>query len=490
MNGPLRLDGETLTPGQLELAAFGAPVAVHPDARQRVAANADAYLAQPDGDVLRRKWTWLTDAAPPDDAAALARQFVLGHCAGVGPPLAPEVVRATVLARANALLSGVSAVRPALIDRLLAMVEAGITPVVPRDGDVGAAGSPQLAHIARVALGFGGLAWVPGASEPVDSRPHVAALPPFEPTHKEVLSLLNGPTHAVALGALVVAQADRVMEVAERACAMSFEVVRADLHCLRTSVLRHLHQPHAVEVANRLWTHLEGSSLCAIGRDPDPFSIRCAPVVLGAVFEALDHASDVLTRALNAAADNPLFVDGQLIEAGTLHAAPVSLALDHLGTALTTAASIAERRVFRMTYGQLSGLPSFLVRETGLNSGLMLAQYTAASRVSEAKTRLHPASLDSLPTIQHREDHLPMAATAAWGAHTAVEVLADVVAIELMCGAQGLDVHLGVGEPAEGTAALRDGVRQHVARWTVDRVLHPDLEALGRWVRAGAPYGG
>jgi len=228
--------------------------------------------------------------------------------------------------------------------------------------------------------------------------------------------------------------------------------------------------------------------MVAEGRRPDPFSIRCAPAVIGTASEAVAHVALVVGRELNAAADNPLVFpdEGGLVEAGNVHGAPVALAMDHLKMALTQVASLSERRVFRLTYGQLTGLPSFLVENTGLNSGLMLAQYTAASLVSECKVRSHPASVDSIPTVQHHEDHVSMGPIGARQALMVVDLLSDVLAIELLCGAQALDLLVDDAlTPGLGTGATWSKVRVLVAPWERDRVLHRDLHALGIAVRSG-----
>jgi histidine ammonia-lyase len=248
---------------------------------------------------------------------------------------------------------------------------------------------------------------------------------------------------------------------------------------------------------------LVGSTMVAEGRRPDPFSVRCAPAVIGTAQSAISSAAAVIRTDLNAANVNPLVrVDAQRVdEVGNFHGAEVAFAMDALKVALTTLASMSERRTFRLTYGQLSGLPSFLVRGTGLNSGLMIAQYTAASLVSECKVLSHPASVDAIPTVQHQEDHVSMAPIAARGALRVLAALSEVLSIELICGAQGLDFRL------EGTAVEDDGVvhavpplkagkgtmasyrfvRGVLPRWVEDRALMPDLHAMAEAVRACGP---
>lgn len=491
MTDPVVLDGATLTPAALARVATGAPVVLADAARDRLQTTAARLRDGGPTRVLRDKWSHLVGGDAPEDDAAVIRRFVLGHCAGVGDPLPRGVVRATMAARINALAVGASGVRPACVDALVAMLGADVVPEVPTQGSVGAAGDlAPLAHILRVACAWGGRAWREGALLPAAEA--MQGIEPLRPDEKDALSLINGATLTAAMAAIACVRARRLLSTAEAACALSFEVNRADLHCLDERALAARRHPGAVRVARSLRGLLEGSDLVHAGRRPDPFSLRCAPAVLGSAWDALEYVEETVSRELNGACDNPLVFDGEQVEAGNFHGAPVALAMDHLKVALVQVASIAERRIFRMTYGQLSGLPSYLARDTGLNSGLMLSQYTAASLVSEAKGRAFPASVDSIPTVQHHEDHVSMGPIAARGALDIAENLAHVLAIELLCGAQGLDFLLHGADdapdehPAPGTRRVYEAVRERVERWTRDRPLYPDLEALGQAVREGA----
>lgn len=488
------IDGHGLTVEALARIAAGADATLDPEARARMAAHARLAAEHGANDIVRRKWTWIGGGRSPESAA---RVFVEGHCAAVGEPMPREEVRALLAARANVLARGPSGCRPEVVDLLLEMLRRDIVPVIPAQGSTGAAGCPALAHLVRVACGWGGEAWREGRRLPAAEA--MRGLPTLEPNEKEALSLINGATLSAARAALACSRARTVLRAAEAACALSFEVVRADLACLSPRALEARNHPGVVAVGARLRALLEGSELVVEGREPDAFSVRCAPLVLGTAHDALASSCSVVERELNAAVDNPLvFDDVGLVEAGNFHGAPVALAADHLKLALTQVASIAERRIYRLTYGRLSGLPSFLLPDSGVNSGLMLAQYTAASLVSECKQLSHPASVDSIPTVQHHEDHVSMGAVAAASALRVVDLVADVVAIELLCAAQGLDFRiegeriedgvltLGPGaNPGRGTAAVHRLVRERVPRWIDDRVLHPDLAALGRAVREG-----
>jgi histidine ammonia-lyase len=493
------IDGRTLSCAVVERVAHGGPpVRLSAEVRARVEATEAQYRQVGPADVLRSKWGWLMGGEPPADSRTAVRRFVLDHCAGVGEPLPREEVRALMLVRANALAGGWSGVRPVVVERLLELLERDWIPVVPSVGEVGAAGSIQLAHVARVALGLGGELYDQGQRVPASAR--MGQLPELIPTEKEALSLLNGSSYTTALGALAIARATRVLRSAEAACALSMEVVRADLRALSVAAAAARGHRGTIEATDRLRSLLQGSTLVTTQRSPDSFSVRCAPTVLGTARDALRYVEGIVCGELNAPNDNPLiFEDEGLIEAGHFHAAPVALALDHLKAAATQVASIAERRIFRLTYGRLSGLPSFLVPGSGVNSGLMLAQYTAASLLAEAKALCMPGGIDTIPTVQHQEDHVSMGPVAARSALEVLDRVADVVAIELLCAAQGLDFRLAgreVGpdgqltevepqQPGAETRALYDQVRRHVSMWKDDQVLHTDLVKLGKAVRAG-----
>ncbi len=482
----LPIDGASLTVAQLCRIVRGEPVQLDSHARARMEYSARWLADRPDADVVRSKWAWIGAGDSPPDRQATIRAFLHGHCAGAGEAMETEVVRALIVARANVLATGHSGCRPVVVDTLLAMVRAGVVPQVPAEGATGAAGSVALAHVARVACRHGGMAWRDG--ELVSAERAMAGLPVLIPTEKEALSLINGSTYTTALAALACDRAAVVLDTAVAACAMSYEVVRANLACLSPLAMSARRHPGPVAVAATLRRLLDGSDQVSSRRSSDSFAIRCAPAVLGAAHDALCHTRGVVERELNAAIDNPIvFPDEDLmIDCGNFHAAPVALAVDHLKIALTQLASVAERRVFRLTYARLTGLPSFLLPESGVNSGLMLAQYTAASLVNECKGLAHPGSVDSIPTVQHHEDHVSMGPVAASSALEVVDLVADVVAIELLCAAQGLDFRIDEGaKPGAGTQSLHDRVRQVVTRWTDDRELHPDLRALGDAVRRG-----
>lgn len=483
------IDGRSLTPEAVHAVAHGAPVHLPDATRARLARTAAAWPAD---DVLVGKGRQIVGAAVGLDPA----QFVLGHCTAVGEPLPAPLVRALIACRANVLAGGASAVRPEAVDALLDLLRRGVTPVVPQQGSVGAAGDlAPLAHVARVACGLGGAAMLPDGT--VVDRVEV---PPFRPTAKEALALINGATLTVALAAVAVVRARRLLDAVEVACTMTFEALHADVRALSPAGLAARGHPEAEAVAARMRGWLAGSARVRRGPPADPFSLRAAPAVLGAARAALEHAEAVVTRELNGACDNPLWFDTEgVVETGNFHGAPVALVLDYLRAAMVAVATQSERRTFRLSTGHLVGdLPSFLVEDSGLNSGLMLAQYTAASLASECKGLAHPASVDSIPTVQHSEDHVSMGPIAGRLTLRVLEALADIVGIEALFAAQALDFRdEGVrfedgvrrqGPPLPGAPAVaraHAAVRAVVPRWREDEVMHPRIRAAGALVRAG-----
>jgi histidine ammonia-lyase len=505
MSALLFIDGDSLTPETVLEVAHGARAKLAGHARERVAAGAEGYAAASAHlpSVLVQKRARLVGPDAAADGLELVAAFLLGHCASVGEPLPDAIVRALILCRANVLAKGHSGVRPACVDALLALLDAPFLPVVPSQGSVGAAGDlAPLAHVARVLCGLGG-AVRDAQGRVFVATPEVlaaAGLTPFSPTPKEALSLINGATLTSALAAVAVQRSRRVLASMEVACAMTMEATRADARALSLQAVDARNHPGGSLVAARLGRLLEGSALCVPGNPPDAFSVRAAPAVLGAARDALAWAEQTVTRELNGACDNPLWFAGEgLVEVGNFHGAPVALAMDALRVALTQAVTQSERRTYRLSSGQLSSdLPSFLVEGTGLNSGFMLAQYTAASLASECKGLSHPAVVDTIPTVQHHEDHVSMGPIAGRLTLRVLECAADVVGIEALLAAQALDFRReGLGFPggvrtqgapvalAPGIARAHAAVRAVTPRWTDDAILHPVLAAAGRLVRGG-----
>jgi histidine ammonia-lyase len=480
------IDGQRLCCADLHAIAHGASAELDEGARARMVTNVQSMPEGPS--ILEEKRHWLVGGFADDlDDDALCKTFILGHCAGVGEPLPSPLVRATMAARANVLANAKTGCRPQAADILISMLNLGEVPTVPSQGSVGAAGDlAPLAHIARVACGY------------VDA-PN-PSLPVYRPNSKEALALINGISMTAALGAMAVVRIERLLDATILATAMTMEAMGTDAGCIDDRLLKARSHPGGVTVGERLRTLLEGSSQVTAGKGAGAFSIRAAPAVIGTLVDALDSTRTIIERELNGAGDNPLLIDGTWIEGGNFHGAPVAQSLDALKIALTQLATGSERRTFRLTYGQLSkGLPSFLVRGTGLNSGFMLAQYTAASLASECKGLAFPASVDTIPTVQHHEDHVSMGPISARMLLEMVECVADIVGIEILVAAQALDLRMrGIGFDASGAsiaakpvtlapaiAQTHQRIRAHIDYWADDGLLHPALEAAGTLVRSG-----
>jgi histidine ammonia-lyase len=424
------------------------------------------------------------------DAAQLQVNLLRSHAVGSGEPLDAEVVRGMVLLLASSLRRGHSGVRAEVVELLLALLERGVVPVVPSRGSVGSSGDlAPLAHLGLVLIGEGE-ALVEGERMPGAAALARAGLAPVELAAKEGLALINGTHLMAAVGGLAVRDAARVLDAAVVAAALSLEAFMGStvpfderLHAVRA-------QPGPGRVAARLRELLAGSpvvqSHADCGRVQDPYTLRCAPQVLGAVSDALDYVRGALERELTAVTDNPLVFpgDGEILSGGNFHGQPLSLPLDHLALAMTELAALAERRVYALLTPSYAGLPPFLTPQPGLASGLMIAQYGAAALVNECQVLSHPAGAGSIPTSAGMEDFNSMGALAALKARTVVGHAAHVVATELVCACQGLEFH----RPLRTTDALElalERVRRRVPRIEEDRSLSAELEALARAVRTG-----
>ncbi len=430
----------------------------------------------------------------PDQLDQLQANLIRSHAAGVGAPLSAEVVRAVMLLRANVLLRPTSGVRPALVDALGAMLNAGIVPWVPEQGSVGASGDlAPLSHIALALMGEGEV--LNGtASAPAGTTLTAAGLAPYRFAPKEGLAFINGTQAQTALLALLVHDARVLWRTATGAAAMSLEALRGTPASLDPRI--HAARPHRgqIEAADLMRGLLAESEIRESHREDDPrvqdaYSLRCAPQVLGAVSDAIRFAEATVTVELNASTDNPLVFDnGDVISGGNFHGQPVAQALDLLAMTLTTLQAIAERRVERLVNPDLSqGLPAFLTRDPGLSSGFMMVQITAASLVAESRTLAMPASIGSIPTDANQEDFVPMGMAAAWKAQRILLNAQRVVGAELLCAAQGLEF-LKPLAPGRGVGDLYRrlrGLAPAVMPLDADRPPAPDLERLARAVATG-----
>jgi histidine ammonia-lyase len=428
------------------------------------------------------------------DARQLQENILMSHAAGVGPPLAEEIVRGTMALRVHDLAKGYAGIRAETLEAMIALLNAGVTPVVPEKGSVGASGDlAPMAHLALVLLGMGE-AFYDG--ERLSGREALAEAE-IAPIHLEAgegLALINGTQVMTAVGALAVHDAGLLMKTADVAGALSLEVLMGTntefdprIHALRP----HRGQAETAENMDRI---TRGSEIISshkdCGRVQDAYTLRCSPQIHGASRDALRHARSVVETEIDSSTTNPLiFADTeQVLSGGNFHGQPVALAMDYLCMALAEVANVSERRIERLVNPQLSGLPAFLVEDSGLNSGFMIAQYTAAALVSENKVLSHPACVDSIPTSAGKEDHVSMGLHSALKARRILENVQNVIAIELLCGCQAKDL-LTVGPAGPGTEAAYRTIREAVPRLDRDRVLALDIDAVTEMVRASEILG-
>jgi histidine ammonia-lyase len=429
---------------------------------------------------------------PPDRIRELQSNLVRSHAAGVGEPLPEADVRAILLLRANVLAAGCSGVRPEVIELLLALLNERVHPLVPERGSVGASGDlAPLAHVAHVLIG-GGEATVDGRRMAGGDALAARGLEPVTLEAKEGLALINGTQVMTAVGALALLRAERAVETAEVAGAMSLEAMKGTPDAFDSAIQRVRPQPGQVTSAERLRALLVDSEIRESHRTDDPrvqdaYSLRCMPQVHGAARNALGYARGVLEVEINSVTDNPLVFpeDGRIMSGGNFHGQPVAQALDVAALACSEIATISERRLARLIDADLSGLPPFLVAEAGVNSGLMMTQIVAAALVADIRLRANPASTGTIPTDANREDHVSMGVGAALKLREAVGMLETVLALELLAAAQGLEFLRPMCAGA-GVEAARAIVREHVAPLDRDRDIGPDIRAVEMLVRSGA----
>ena len=430
---------------------------------------------------------------PPEARIALQHSLVRSHAAGMGPPIEREVVRAMMFLRARSLAMGFSGARPVVAERILALLEAGLTPFVPEYGSLGASGDlAPLAHCALVLTGEGSVVADDGASRPASEALASAGIEPLELTAKEGLALINGTDGMLGMLVLAVSDLERVLRAAEVAAAMSVEALLGTDRAFDEDLIALRPQPGQVDSAWNLRALLAGSEIVASHRHGDPrvqdaYSLRCAPQVVGAARDVLAFARGVASVELRSAIDNPMVLpDGRVESCGNFHGAPVGMACDYLAIGAAEVGAIAERRTDRLLDASRShGLPAFLAAEPGVDSGMMIAQYTQAAMVAENRRLAAPASVDSLPTSAMQEDHVSMGWGAARKLRLVVANLSRVVAVELCCAARGLDLRAPLA-PAAGTAAALSVLRSRVPGPGPDRYLAPELAAVEALVRSGA----
>ena len=450
----------------------------------------------------------------PDRLRVLQRNLILSHASGMGDPLPQDVVRALMLLRVNGLVMSTSGVRPLLPERLVAMLNNGIHPVVPEQGSVGASGDlAPLAHVALALMGEGEVFLIPASLSPLPSPPSPqgggrreegveervsaatalaeAGIEPVVYEAKEGLSLINGTQAQTACLGLLVHDVRRLWRTTHGAAAMTLEALKGTPDAFDARL--HDARPHSgqLESASLMRDLLAGSEIRESHRDNDPrvqdaYSVRCIPQIMGAVKDTIDYAARVADVELNAATDNPLVLDGDIVSGGNFHGQPVAMALDYLTVALTCLAGMAERRIERLVNPDLShGLPAFLAPNPGLESGFMMVQIAAAALVGECRTLSVPACIQSVPTDANQEDIVPMSMAAAFKARRACDNARRIIACELLCAAQGLEYH----RPLRSAAAVEKllaRVRENVEPLTQDRPLTADIERLTTLVKEKA----
>ncbi|MDY0961565.1 histidine ammonia-lyase [Massilia sp. CFBP9026] len=492
----------TLQPGQMALSDLRAvwaarqPLSLAADAWDAIAASAttvEAIVAKGDPAYgINTGFGILAKAhIPNDQLATLQRNLILSHAVGTGELLSDTIVRLILLTKIGSLSRGYSGVRPVIVETLIALYNANIMPAIPCQGSVGASGDlAPLAHMTLAMLGVGPVRHNGVLVEAGDAL-LAAGIEPVTLAAKEGLALINGTQVSTALALHGLFMAERLLEAAMVTGSLSVDAARGSdapfdprIHAVRG-------QPGQIAAAKIYRELVAGSAIRAshlVGdeRVQDPYSLRCQPQVMGAVMDLIANAGRTLLIEANAVTDNPLlFEGGEIISGGNFHAEPVAFAADTLALAIAEIGALAERRIALLIDANLSGLPAFLVREPGLNSGFMIAHVTAAALASENKSLAHPASVDSLPTSANQEDHVSMATFAARRLDQMAHNTAVIVGIELLAASQGIEFH----RPLKSSGTLESvhaQLRQHVAPYDADRFFAPDIEAARKLVVDGA----
>jgi histidine ammonia-lyase len=509
MQFALVLDGRQLTLAEIESVAVGfRSVALAPEAVAKVAQSRAVVerIVETGQSIygINTGFGKLSDVRiPADQLAQLQTNLVRSHACGLGDPLSEAETRAMLLLRANVLAKGLSGVRPELLKLLADMLNAGVHPVIPAKGSVGASGDlAPLAHLALVVIGEGEAVYE-GARQPGAQVLAAAGLTPLSLAAKEGLALLNGTQAMTAVGVLAIAHARRLAQLADLAGAMSLEALKGTPAAFDPRI--HAARPHAGQIASA--TNLTMLLACSEIReshrhhevDPrvqDAYCLRCMPQVHGAVRGVLDHVAGILEIESGSAMDNPLVFGAdnlnhkinspegpEVLSGGNFHGAPLAYAFDYAAIALTDLASISERRIDRLINPDINeGLPAFLTANAGLSSGYMIAHVTAAALLNECKVLAHPASTDSVPTSGGKEDHVSMGMTGALKLRQIVHNLELILAIEMMCAAQGLDFREPL-QPSPAVAHARTAIRAVVSHLDEDRVPAPDIEAIAALIR-------
>jgi len=491
MEHVIELSGTGISPDDvIAVARSGAKVRLADAARAEMERSAQVVAqlvgAQEPAYGVSTGFGSLANVVIPDDRREeLQRALVRSHAAGMGPPIEREVVRAMMLLRARTLAMGRSGARPVVAERIIELLNAGVTPVVPEHGSLGASGDlAPLAHCALVLIGEGAV---------LDGD--AAAVEPLTLHAKEGLALINGTDGMLGMLLLAIADLRALLRVADVAAAMSVEALLGTDRAFAADLLALRPQPGQAASAANLRALLAGSPMVASHRHgddrvQDAYSLRCAPQVTGAARDTLEHAERVAGAELVSAIDNPMVLpDGRVESCGNFHGAPVGFACDFLAIAAAEVGAIAERRTDRLLdAGRSQGLPPFLTSDAGVNSGLMIAQYTQAAMVAENRRLAAPASVDSLPTSAMQEDHVSMGWGAARKLRASVANLRRILAVELVCAARGLDLRAPL-LPGAGTGAALAALRARIEGPGPDRQVAPELAAAEELIASGELLG-
>lgn len=492
----VELDGRHLTLEAIEAVANGASASIARAARDRVVAarefvEREFARGNPIYGVTTGFGRLANITVDPSDAVALQLNLVRSHAAGTGDPLPIPFVRAAGVLRANSLSAGHSGVKTETLDLIVAMLDRAVTPVVPCQGSVGASGDlAPLAHMTLVLIGEGE-AFYDGARLPGAQALAAAGLQPIELGPKEGLALVNGTQVMTGIAALGVLRAERLAAAADVIAAMSLEAYLGTERVFDRRLNDLRPHPGQERVAANLRGLLAGSEIVQshveCGRVQDPYSFRCIPVVHGAARDSIAHVRRVTEIEANSVTDNPLVFpeDGEFISGGNFHGEPIALALDFLKIAVAELASIAERRLYLLLNAQDRGLPLFLTERSGLQSGLMIVQYTAAALVNENKGLAWPFSVDSIPTSAGQEDHVSMGMTSANALPRVLDNVEGALACELLGALTATQLRRPL-QSGRGTAAAYDAARERIAPWTDDRPPAPDIAAARELIRSGA----
>ncbi len=493
--------GQALTIGEvLAVARHSAPVALSDEAVQRIhAARAVIDRLADEGQKVYGVTTGFGHLSkiriPSEQLTDLQYNLLRSHASGVGEPLSEDVTRAMMVLLAASLARGNSGVHLEVVQMLVAMLNAGIYPLIPSRGSLGACGDlAPLAHLALVLIGEGEAIYEDKRRDGADVLRR-AGLTPVRLYAKEGLALINGTHLMEAIAVLALADAEAIVRTAEVACAMSIEGLLGSHVPLDARIHQRRGQHGQLETAARLLNLVKQSEINAshqnCKRVQDPYTMRCAPQVIGAVRDAVDYCATIFERELHAVTDNPLVFpeDGDVLSGGNFHGQPLALALDFLSIALTQLASFSERRIYNLMGPHEweeaeHQTPLFLTPHPGLHSGLMIAQYVAAALVNEIKVFAHPASIDSIPTSAGMEDFVSMGVTSAHKLRSIIAQTQQVLAIELLCAAQLLDFRLPL-QPGRGVQEAQRLVRSYVAKLEQDRTLTPDIEKLTAAIKDG-----